>query len=253
MQSTNEYLDNRFLFPTQLSFLGDFLEKFNENAFFSVCVKDSKNKQVRMNNRICAEFWGLVEKGMEGMVAREILTGVPGFINVEEELQNIEENEYKAIASDSQSRFTQTLLSYSGSVQIRQSIIVPLYGIHNKLVATVGMAIDLTPYVNLLYLLDLYKYYYPNKTHAAHRFVTYFSLDQYFHKPLCYEELRTLLAMLRDPRHKQVAIALEISSKTVSSYLSSIRDKLKPNLTIYNLLLHLKNYFQWNPSMLEKN
>jgi hypothetical protein len=240
----NKHLSNPFFFPKRFNSLGEFLLKFSENSPFSVCVKDLYTKKVSMHNLICSTFWGFNEKGMAGMNAREILTNVTGFTNVEKELQNIEYHEYEAVKNNYQSLFTQTLLSYSGFAQIRQSIIIPLYGIHNKPVSTIGIALDLTQHVNLLYLLDVYKYYYPNKTQTVERMMTYLNITHYFHKALCYEELRTLLSMVQDPRHKQVASLLSISPKTVSSYLCAIRDKLQPGIDLHSVLVYLRTHQQ---------
>ncbi len=239
------HVNNTFLFPTHLTCLGNFLLKFNESSLFSVCVKDIHTKRVCMHNQVCAKFWNL-EDGMEGMNAREILTRVPNFKNVEQELENIEKNEYNAVRSERQHVFKQTLISYTGFVQIRQSIILPLYNMNNRPVATAGIALDLTKSVDLLHLLGVYKLYYTVKTQAAQKFSLYFQLERFFQKTLSYEELRILLAMMRDTRHKQVARLLSISPKTVSSYLTSIKNKLKSQFDVYTVLNFFKSLHYYN-------
>jgi predicted DNA-binding protein (UPF0251 family) len=248
-----EKIDRSPFFANQHVYLGKFLEKMGESDIFSVCIKDIENHQVRLHNACCGKFWGFSEGAMEGMTARAILTGVPNFVNVENELANIEKHEKTAIQNRRQSIFTQVLLSYDGFVQIRQSSITPLNGISNRLIGTAGIGLDLTRYTNPLHLLDYYRYYYPKRVEAVTKFSTYFQLDTYFYRLLSYEELRALLSMGRDYRHKQIAENLKVSPKTVANYLSSIRDKLRPPFEIHTVLRALRSQQQWHTEDIYSN
>jgi hypothetical protein len=236
-----EFLNGQKNFSKPYNYLDNFLIKFGENAPFSICIKDIDTKTVRMYNSLCSKFWGFTNTSMEGLTAREIFTRVPNFNNVEEELANLEKIEYLTVQKDQQLGFKQILLSYNGFVQIRHGLITPLYGINKRCIATVGVGLDLTQTTNPLSLLKCYQHYYPSKSEAVEKFLNYFNVATYFHKLISLEELRTLLTMLRDTRHKQVAEALSVSPKTVASYLSSIRDKLNPTCDIYDILNILRS------------
>lgn len=224
----------------QHTYLGSFLEKLGESNIFSVCIKDISNKKVCLHNLLCAKFWGFSESRMEGMTAREILTSIPNFTNVENELARIEKYEQIAIQTRRQSIFQQILLSCEGFVQVRQSSITPLNGISNRLIGTAGIGLEITQDINLFNLLVFYHYYYPKKVDTVAKFSEYFKLDSYFYRSLSYEELRALLSMISDYRHKQIAATLGVSPKTVANYLASIRDKLKPQFEIYTVLSALR-------------
>jgi hypothetical protein len=237
--------NNEPFFANQHIYLGNFLTKLGESDLFSVCIKDIKTKKVCLYNDICGKFWGLPDGAMEGMGAREILSHVPNFTNVENELASIEKHEQTAIQNRQQTVFQQVLLSYDGFVQVRQSFITPLNGISNRLIATAGIGLELTRYTSPLRLLSFYRYYYPKRPEAVARFSAHFQFGNYFYQSLSYEELRTLLTMMSDYRHKQIAATLGISPKTVANYLSSIRDKLKPEFEIYTVLRILRTQQQW--------
>jgi len=241
----NQVLDSQFLFPNALSALGNFLLNFSESSYFSMCIKDTKTKQVCMSNKVCEKQWGLSQGEIVGKTARDILTRVKGFTNVEEVLATLEKTEQEAIANEQQSVYTETALTYEGFVKIRRMIIIPLYGVRSKPIATVGCGLDITQNLNLPYLLDLYKRYY-TKSKAIQQFSEHLNLQRYFFQPLCYEELRVLVSMIKDSRHKSVAKVLEISPKTVAGYSYSIKDKLKPNIDIYMVVSNLRDYQQWH-------
>lgn len=239
-----ELLDNQFFATNQLSYLGDFLLQFSNTSYFSVCVKDAKTKTVCMSNTVCNKLWGFSGNEMVGMTAREILTRVPDFANVEDALARVEAAENQSIASDQQSNYVATDLTYDGFVKVRRAVIVPLHGASSSPLATANVCLDITQNVNLLRLLDIYKLYYP-KSKALSRFSEHLNLKRYFIKLPSFEELKTVLTMVRKPRHKDIAIALALSPKTVSNYLYSVKDKLKSNVGLEMMISSLRDYQQW--------
>jgi DNA-binding CsgD family transcriptional regulator len=226
-------------------YLVNFLEKLGGSDLFSVCVKGIDTKQVCFNNTVCGKFWGLPAGAMEGMTAREIFTRVNNFTNMESELTRIEQQEQLAIQTRHQSIFQQVLLSYDGFLQVRQSFVIPLNNMSNRLIATAGIGLDVTHTISPLTLLDFYENYYPKKNEVIKKFLQHFKLDHYFYQPISYGELRLLITMLQDYRHRKIAESLSVSAKTVANYISSLKDKLKLGVDIYTVLSALRAQKVW--------
>jgi hypothetical protein len=259
----NNSLTAELLFPNQLSYLGSFLVKFSEQIPHPVSIKSLENgcsiqdMKVIMHNKASATARGFNAGGMIGMTIPEILdntnNGLPLDLKMKEiELQQIKKNDQEAINND-QSTCTQIVSDGQGCIRMYQRISTILNGYKGKPIALATICLEITNYINLFDLLKLYKKYYGNKTKAVEQFSLHFNLQAYFSKTLCHEELRTLLKMIEDPRHKQVAQTLDISCNTVASYLSSIKNKLRANIDIYMVLCSLRNYykFQLDPAILQ--
>lgn len=242
----SQYLDRQYIALNPLTCLGDFLIKLAESSLFSFEMKDYKTKVNQLSNRICANKWGLADQGLIGMNDREILSRVSNFTNLESELTRIHQCEKEAMESELQSTLTQSILIYDGSISIQQTIKIPVLDSRNRPISIVGMSYDLTRYTSLLYLLSIYRTYYV-KSHAAKQLSKYLKLDTYFHTALTYGELRVLLAMVQDTRAKQVEKTLKISCKTISFYISLLKDKLKANIDLYRVLRQLGDYKEWMP------
>ncbi len=237
----NELLHKQYNFDRPLTCLGDFLLKFSESTTFSVWVKDIVTYKHIMNNQICSNKWGLNQSGLTGMTTREVLERVKDFSTLEEELKTIEANERTALENNKQNVFLQTLLTHGKKISLQKTLITPMLGTNNQAVAIVGMAYEFTKHANLMYLLDLYQRYYLSKKQVVTHFSHYLALDRYFLKALSFAELKTLCAMTQDIKYKSVAQLQNISIKTLSSYLESLKDKLKTNVELFAVVNLLKN------------
>ena len=246
----NHLFNIQSLFSKKLTCIVDFFEKFTENSLFTVSIKDIKTRKICLHNKKCAEVWGLGEVGLIGMSSRDCLEQVTGFIDRENALKHFEAEEAKAISSNSTHTKTIAILDYDGFVRIRQHLTIPVCGTRNQIVAITAICTDLTAHTNFLHLFKLYLKYYV-KPRAIAQLSKYLRLDNYFRFKLTAMELSTLLAMVEDPRHKQVAYLLTdfrqrpITSTTISNYVDSIKGKLKINIDIYMVLSNLRGRYQW--------
>lgn len=254
--ANSQTFEYQSLFPTSLTCVGDFLLKFAENTTFSLWVKDIKTKKHLMNNQVCGDKWGLGTRGLEGITTREVLSRVKDFSTLEEEVKRIEQNEIKSVENNTQVHFPEVLLTYSGFVSIQTTILTPLRGAHNKPIAIVGIAQNLTKYTNFFHLLTLYQKYYPSKKQTISKFSQYLGLDRFLAEELTFSELCVMLAMTKNQKTKGVVALLQeyhpklsLSSKTISGYISSLKEKLKPNIELQFLLSDLQNQQQWMPAV----
>jgi len=229
--------------PKLLPILGDFLANLGENSPFSLNVKDIDTQKYCMNNAVCATMWGLPE--LVGMTTREVLGRVSNFTNLERELEKSAALEQQVVRDCRQGARIQTAIVWDGSVHIRQLLVTPVIGLNQKTVAIVTTAHEKTQQTNLLRLFNIYRHYYPNKVQAVEKFSSYLHLERYFSHSLCCAELRTLLAMAENAQYKRTAQALKVSPKTVASYLSATKDKLKPDFYIQDVLIQLRKFYQW--------
>lgn len=241
---------NSHLLTGQLSCLGEFLVKFTEESPHPVSIRSfergntTKDMKVIMHNTHASELRGFTPGGMVGMTLPEILET----LHIEKaqrevEIKQAEKNELDAIHKNSHSSCTQTTIDAIGFIRIFNRTVTTLSGKRGMPIALAIISQEITPYANLNALLSTYRLYHGTKHKAIECFSRYFRLNQYLNHALCYEELRTLLAMVVDPRHKKVAQSLAISSKTVSGYLTAIKNKLKPNIDIYMILSNLRSHY----------
>lgn len=246
----NHLFSIQSLFSKKLTYIVDFFEKFTENSLFTVSMKDIKTRKICLSNKKCAEVWGLGEVGLVGMSSRDCLEQVTGFVDRENVLKRFEAEEATAISNNCTQTKTIAILDYDGFVRIRQHLTIPVCGIRNQLVAITAICTDLTSHTNFLHLFKLYQKYYV-KSKAIAQLSKYLKLDNYFQFKLTAMELSTLLAMVEDPRHKQVAHLLTdfrqrpITSTTISNYVDSMKDKLKINIDIHMVLSNLRSHYQW--------
>lgn len=152
--------------------------------------------------------------------------------------------EYKVLENDQQYTRTQLALTWEEIVRVRRIIVIPIKGIVGRPVAIASIGVDLTPYINLVELFNLYRKYF-DKRKAVKQLSKYLKLDRFFLGGLNCRELFVLLAMIQDPKHKQVASLLKLSPYTVESYLVSLKEKLKNNIDIYQALSILRDGQKW--------
>lgn len=257
----HEYLDSRFLFPNPLLPLGDFLRKFSEQSLFPVAIRSldkgqhTEDMKVIMHNKPSGELRGFKEGGMVGMTFIEILDSLNmSAQDKEAEIEAVEKNDQEAIANNTQSTHTQITLDAQGFIRIFQRIVTPLSGYKNKPIAISTTSLELTQYTNLLHLFQYYKKYYSHDDSklpkSLEKFSHYLKLDDYFKDPLNSGEMTALLAMVSDSRHKQAAEFITAFSqkpcaaRTVSTYVSLIRGKLKSNIDIHMVLRSLRDHHQ---------
>lgn len=257
----NEQLDSRFLFPNPLLPLGEFLMKFSEQSLFPVSVRSLEqghrlqDMKIIMHNDASAEVRGFKNNSMVDMTIPEILDtlNLEPYLK-EEEMKAIEENDRTAIENNLQNTHIQVTLDKIGFVRIFQRIVTPLSGYNRKPIAISTTSLELTQYVNLLHLLHLYKSHYSRVdlkySDALTKFSNYLKLEHYFVELLSFGEITTLLAMVSDARHKQTADLISTfnqkscTPKTVATYVSTIREKLKPSFSIHEVLKNLRNHHQ---------
>jgi hypothetical protein len=257
----NEHLDSRFLFPTPLLPLGDFLMKFSEQSLFAVAVRSIENgRRIRdmkiiMHNKPSGDIRGFKEGAQVGMTFPEVLAGVPMDEKMKEaEMQKVEENDQNATQNNTQSTHNQVTLDYHGFVRVFQRIVTPLAGYHGKMIALSTISLELTQYINLLHLFTLYQLYYQHhenkELQSIAKFSEYLKLDHYFTSALKLGEITTLLAMATDNRHKKAALLITTflkkpcTAKTIATYTSLIREKLKPGVDMYMVLRSLRDAYQ---------
>jgi hypothetical protein len=234
--------------------MGEFLTRFTECSLFTFSVKDIETHKIIMNNKACAEVWGLADVGLQGMTSADCLDQVPNFKEKDTVLKAFEEEENKAIhANNTQSKLI-TILDYEGFVRVRQHATIPVMNSQNRTVAIAAICHNLTVYTPLLELFELYQYYY-SKLKTVEHLSKYLKLDHYFHTKLTFGELASLLALVQDPRRKVAAQRLtefrkkSISPATVSGYVDSMKDKLKSHADFYILLSHLRVQHQWTTKL----
>lgn len=264
----HEYLDSRFLFPNPLLPLGDFLMKFSEQSLFPVAVRSLENNgnvnnmKIIMQSSACGEVRGFNPNTMAGMTMPEILDTLSIEPKEKEaELKAIDENDQVAIQNNCQNAHNQVTLDAKGFIRIFQRIVTPLAGYNGKIVALSTTSLELTQYTNLLYLLELYKRYYPvhegKESQAIEKFSAYLKLNTYFTSELTLSELTALLAMATDARHKQAAILIAsflkkpCTPKTISTYASLLKDKLKDGIDLHAVFRSLRDYYQLQPMLFQ--
>ncbi len=212
----HEYLDSRFLFPTPLLPLGDFLMKFSEQSLFPVAIRSVdkgyhiQDMKVIMHNKPSGELRGFKEGGMMGLTIPDILesSGIEEKAR-ELEIAEIEKNDQEAIRKNLQSTHSQITIDAEGFIRIFQRIVTPLTGYNSKPIAISTTSLEVTQYTNLLHLFQCYKkYYYQQEAQfvkALDKFSHYLNLGNYFSEMLNHTEMMVLLAMVSDARHKQAA------------------------------------------------
>jgi hypothetical protein len=264
----HEHLDSRFLFPNPLLPLGDFLMKFSEQSLFPLGVRTLENSnrirdmKVIMHNKTSGELRGFKEGAQVGMTIPEILATLPIDAEAREaEIQAIEKNDEEAIRNNCQSTHNQVTLDAQGFIRVFQRIVTPLAGYNGKVIALSTTSLELTQYTNLLHLLELYKRYYQHhearELQAIKKFSAYLKLESYFLHTLTLGEITALLAMAADTRHKQAAELIatfhkkSCTPKTISTYTSLIREKLKPDIDIHSVLRSLRDYYQLQPMLFQ--
>lgn len=244
----NPFLDNQYLTTVYpLSALGEFLVKLGENARFAMNVKDLKTGKFCLTNPICSNQWGLTPQEMHGMDNREAMSRVTGFKNLDANIGIIYKNEQEAIQDQTQKSYQLTNLLYNGFISLKELILIPVFGRGASPIAIASLGLDVTPYANLLYLLNAYEQFY-KKSQAVKKLSEYLKLDTYFHTPLNRGELSTLLAMIQDHRAKKIAAFFKISPKTIRFYIYLLQDKLKSNVELYFVLSQLRRHQQWLPN-----
>lgn len=247
-----------------LTCLGDFLLKFSEKSDFPVSVRSiekghaTRDMKILLHNKASVQARGFKEGGKVGMTIPEVLDHIGlNECAKAEELERTEKNDQEAIINNCQSTQTQITLGAEGFIRVFQRIVTPLGG--NKPVAISTVSLELTQFLNLFFLLQLYKKYYKNEDNirspkALKKFLQYLKFDKLFIEELSEMELITLLAMVRDPRHKQAAKLVTTfkqkpySSRTVSTYVDLIKDKLKPHIDLSRVLSSLRDYHQLQPT-----
>jgi|GEM_PF-3494965 len=256
----HEYLDSRFLFPNSLLPLGDFLLKFSSQSLFPVSIRGLEKSnsihdmKIIMHNQASGDVRGS-KKGKINKTIPEVLDTLSMDQKAKvAELEASDHNDRIAIESNQQSTHTQVTLDEKGFVRIFQRIVTPLAGYNSKPIAISTTSLELTQYTNLLHLFQIYKQYYTHSDskniQALQKIIQYFHLDNFFNDTLTCSEMMTLLAMVSDARHKQAAELLSLinkktySSRTVSTNVGFIREKLKPHMDIHLVLCHLRNHSQ---------
>jgi Bacterial regulatory proteins, luxR family len=247
-----EDLDSRFLFPTCLSPLGDYLSKFCEQSPFSVAIRsvdqgnDIKDKKLIMHNKACRQFWGLSEREIDHIACLD-LYNQHNYLNKNEHIAFVQTGDQAAIENTYQAIQAQTVIDNGeGFIRIYKRISTPI--LSKKVIAICTFSLELTQQANLFYLLQQYMHYYDKKAQAIEKFSHYLHLDHYFtYLPNC-GELKVLLAMEQGAyRYKTIAESLHLSDKTVNAHIDAMKDKLKANITLPIVLNMLRTSRQWQP------
>jgi hypothetical protein len=246
----NLFSESQLLFPNQLSCLGDFLAQLGESTLFTLNVKDIKSDSYLMSNQTCDEMWGLPNKsgsggGLVGMSTREVLARVPNFKNLEAELAESARLESKVIATIYKGERIQTALTWGGVVRVRKLLVIPVIGSQKGPIALATISQDLTRTLNPLDLFNLYRKYYPKKAKAAKQLSYYLELSKYFDGSLNNGELSVLLAVMQAVQRKQMPSLLKLAPATINNYLSSLRDKVKANIALCDVIQSLHKQKQW--------
>ncbi len=234
-------LGSALFLQKKLVSMGEFLTKFTESSLFTFSVKDLDTQKIIMNNKECAKIWGLENQGLAGMTSGDCLDQVPYLTNKEEILKDFKHEEMKAIHSDKTQIKIITVLDHKGLICVRQHMTIPICSLIGKKIAIAAICQHLTAQTNLLSLLQLYRQHY-TKIKTVQKIWQHLRLEYYFQKPLTFAELSTLLAMTQAPKHKEAARLLydfrtkPISSTTISKYVETIKNKLKPHIDLYTLL-----------------
>ena len=210
-------------------------------------------------NKTSAQTRGFKEGGKIGMTIPDVLDHIGLNESAKaEELEKTEKNDQEAIINNCQSTHTQIMLGAKGFICVFQRIVTPLRG-KNKPIALSTVSLELTKFLNLFFLLKLYKKYYKNgdtirNPEALKKFLQYLKFDKLFVEALSEMELIILLAMVRDSRHKQAAELVTTfkqkpcSSRTISTYVDLIKGKLKPHIDLNMVLSNLRDYYQLQPA-----
>lgn len=246
----NISVDNKILFPNHLNALGEFLVKFSETSLFPVVVRnitsnnDLTKQKILLHNEASAEFWGMNDKGMEGVFVLDLYSRLAP-MDRDVHIQRVRQTNQQVLDTHTQTTQVQVILDHQGFVRIYQRVVTPVLGKLNKIIAISALSMEITQYTNLLYLFKLYKQYYRKKTQAIARFSVYLELENYFMDALSGGELSVLLAMVQVKKHKQIAELLNIAPKTVDNYLDVIKYKLKAHATLFDILNNLRDSRQF--------
>lgn len=131
-------------------------------------------------------------------------------------------------------------ITYDGFIKIDNLMKSPILGHNNKVVAILSYCEDLTLRSNLFDVFLLYKKFYSIKEGII-KFLAYFNILSYFQEMPTYTEMLVIIAMSLDHRHKSAAALLKKKLRTIVGHSSSINQKLKAGLNIYDILTKIRN------------
>ena len=135
----------------------------------------------------------------------------------------------------------QILLTHDQYLRIEQVIKQPILDTTPTVRAILTYSQDLTPRLDLAYLLALYQRYLAPKQ-AIQQCLRYLQLETCFYKYPTRRELETLLTLVKVNTSCQVAQRMEIHHRTVEEYKARLRDKLK--IELGKVLLTLRAFHE---------
>jgi len=231
----------------QLVFSEDFLfDLINTHPLSS--IKDAQTKKYIQMNYLWAENLGfdsteeLIGLTVDDITYKEqsrIWGAKDIFIHLRDEQQKkIKRLDDQTKISKECVNFDHILFDSEGFLILEETRKIPIISFKTeKVVAIFTYGQNTTLQLSLFNLLDLYKKYYP-ETQAIKQLLRYLRLDKYFTETPTLTEMRLLITMRQDPRHKCAAKALGLAVGTVEVYAHKLRDKLTTDLN--NVLAGLR-------------
>lgn len=133
-------------------------------------------------------------------------------------------------------------LDRNGMIHVRDVYKSPLFNENNscKINAILTLTFDYTENVELTSLYWKYKELYKNKDIAIRYFMKYLKIADFFYEALTEKEILCLLRARLNQTHKNIALNLGVSIKTVETHLTNIVNKLK-RVSIQDVMVFLRN------------
>jgi DNA-binding CsgD family transcriptional regulator len=116
----------------------------------------------------------------------------------------------------------------------------PIFSRKGQVTAILTLVFDYTKKIDLLQLYEKYRELYDTKTLALKHFSSYIKINDLFYESLTEKELVCLLHARLNQAHKNIAMKMDLSIKTVETHISNITNKLKQG-TIQDLIVFLRN------------
>src|SRR5260364_442474 len=205
---------------TKLSCGGEFLSNFIESYFEPAHLRDACTRKHLIANFLSAKRGGFESMhDLIGMTPKELWG--PDAFQRRDQL-----NMDPIVASDEIKNVIRMANFEAQALFCRRPV-----SIHRSLLDFNGIAHftvlqDLTHHLHCSKIFHLYQKFYPIKK-AIQKTLEHFKLEKYFCGQPTYHEMRVLLSMREDSRHKVVAKKLECADATVSSHIANLQSKLK--------------------------
>ncbi|CCD29102.1 putative transcriptional regulator [Candidatus Glomeribacter gigasporarum BEG34] len=225
---------------TKLSCGGEFLSNFIESYFEPAHLRDACTRKHLIANFLSAKRGGFESMhDLIGMTPKE-LWGPDAFqrrdqlnmdpIVASDEIKNVNRManfEAQALFCRRPVSIHRSILDFNGIAHFQRVLKIPILSSYsNKVVALLTVLQDLTHHLHCSKIFHLYQKFYPIKK-AIQKTLEHFKLEKYFCGQPTYHEMRVLLSMREDSRHKVVAKKLECADATVSSHIANLQSKLK--------------------------